>query len=395
MSSTSELVGLASALLQSSQPEKALELLAPHAEAKQDDVIYLQSFGETLLENNQVETAYQVLARACELDPEALKGIEKFLYFGQIIGGQDGINYIDIGLRRLQEQLDIINGNAEVNDEILIELGKIYQTREEISTYLIKKFNQGIFAEIEIWMTDLCMEEPAESQCDSLINKSIELDSQNPEAWSLLASIRISQQRPEDAKIALSKSWDLFQERKARLEESRENNDNTEGEEEQDGFDVSMEYVELLQPLLTLSKLAIELELYEIAIQSASSCQDINETLLESYYYEGLACLLHAKNLYVSQNSINQDYREFKLPLKKIPEDKSETGLLIQSFIDDSRMALTNGFKLTQSDEENDEEVVEQVNELLNEVGGPIMSELMPKRGGEDEEGWENEIEYD
>ncbi|CAH2352855.1 assembly chaperone of RPL4 [[Candida] railenensis] len=386
MSATSELVGLASALLQSSQAEKALELLAPHAEAKQNDVSYLQAFGETLLENNQVETAYQVLTHGCDLDPNASKGVEKFLYLGQIIGGQDGINYIDVGLRRFEEQLNIVTSNDESveADEILVELGKIYTTKDAIAKYLIKKLNQGIFAEIEIWMTDLCMEPEAESRCDGLITKSLAIDDKNAESWSLLASIRISQQRPEDAKEALAKSWELFNEKKTDLEEAAQQQTTN---ADADNFDVGLEYVELLQPLLTLSKLAIESELYEIAIQAASSSQDIDESLLDAYYYEGLANLLEAKRLYCVKEGKKKDYRDIKLP-KTVGDSE------IQAFIDDSRIALTNGYKISQVDDsEVDEEVVEQVNELLKEVGGVLMSELMPKRAGDDEDnGWEDEI---
>ncbi|CAK7905743.1 assembly chaperone of RPL4 [[Candida] anglica] len=387
--STVELVGKASALLQSSQAERALELLAPHASNKQDDVVYLQTFGEALLENNQVETAYQVLIRGCELDPEAEHGTEKFLYLGQIIGGVDGLNYIDAGLTRLESQLKCIEDDSITPDAALVELGKIYSTKNSIASYLIKKLNQGIFAKIEIWMTDLCMEPEAESQCDNLITSSLKWDTENPEAWSLLASIRISQQRSADAQEALVKAWSLFQIKKTTLEDAASKSQQPGHSDESGDFDVNMEYAELLQPLLTLAKLAIESELYEIAISASSGSQDINESLLESYYYEGLACLLQAKKLHVAANKSGEDYREIQL--------SSSTDEEAQSFLEDARIALTHGFKLCQGDaSEMDEEVAAQVNELLNEVGGPLMSELLPKRGGAEEyEGWEEDIESD
>ncbi len=393
MSTTGELVGLASALLQSSQPEKALELLAPHAEQKQDDVAYLQAFGETLLENNQVEPAYQVLVRACELDAEAVQGSEKFLYLGQIIGGRDGVDYIDTGLRRLEQQMQVVVANdpEAQRDSNLVALAQVYPTKDAVVQYFIKKLNQGIFAQIEIWMTDLCMEPEAEGQCDALITKSLELDSLNAELWSLLASIRISQQRNADAAEALRKSWDLFEAKKTKLEEAQ-NADS----EDTDAFDVGVEYAEMLQPLLTLSKLAIELELYEIAAQAASASQDINESMLDAYYYEGLAHILEARRLYCTDRLVKTDYRETPLPK---PEAKgAQLSSPIQAFVDDARTALTNGYKIMNSSDEVraelDEDVVEQVNALLEELGGPLMSELLPKREVE-EEGWEEEITSD
>ena len=53
-------------------------------------------------------------------------------------------------------------------------------------------------------------EEDAEQKCEEYLNKAIELDSSNPEVYQLLASVRLSQQRNDDAKIALEKSLDLW-----------------------------------------------------------------------------------------------------------------------------------------------------------------------------------------
>lgn len=215
-----ELVGQARALLQTLQAEKALELLQPSLESQAQNVSFLQIYGETLLENNDLETAYDVLARACELDPSAEAGSEKFFYLGQMVGGAQGLNALDIGLTKLKNQLSLVQNDAGEDDAVLIELSKLYSTKDSLISYLIKKLNQGIFAEIEIWMTDMCMEEEAESKCDELIDYSLSLDVNNPEALSLLSSIRISQQRNDDAKESLLKSWDLFREKKTRLEES-------------------------------------------------------------------------------------------------------------------------------------------------------------------------------
>ncbi|KAK6203210.1 uncharacterized protein RJT21DRAFT_119350 [Scheffersomyces amazonensis] len=379
------LVARARALLQSSQSEKALEILTPDFETYNADVNYLQIFGETLLENNDLENAYEVLVKACELDPTAENGVEKFFYLGQIIGGHDGIDSLNVGLQKLQNQLEIINSNT--TDKLLIELSTLYKTKESLISYLIKKLNQGIFAKIEIWMTDLCMEDEAETQCNELINYSLQLDNQNPEALSLLSSIRISQQRNEEAKQALLKSWELFQIKKSQLEEAA----NKHQQEDIDSFEVGLEYVDLIQPLLTLAKFAIELELYDITITIVSNVQDINENILDTYYYEALANLFSAKQLLNSQTPHEEDYREIDTELlvkSTIPE--------IQSLLKDIKSSLTQGYKIINSDNlvaDLDPGLIEQVELLLKQVGGPVMSELLPTRANEDEEGWEDEIE--
>lgn len=393
MSQISQLIADARALLQFSQAEKALELLTPIFESNSCNVPFLQIFGETLLENNDLENAYNILIKACELDPTGDQGTEKFLYLGQIIGGSDGLKYLDNGLNKLSVQLNAVNEDKGEDDNILVELSKVYKTKEQLQKYFIKKLNQGIFAKIEIWMTDLCMEPEAEDQCNDLIAYSLELDDQNPESLSLLSSIRISQQRVDEAKEALKTSWTLFQDKKTKLEEAANNLQiDSEEKNQSDSFEVGLEYMELIQPLLTLARFAIELELYEIAITISSNSQDINENILESYYYEALANILSAKQIaYKIQSSNVEDYRD--LEIKELMKSQNSD---IKAFIDEAKSALTQGYKITQTDSvDADPELIDQVLSLVDEVGGPIISELMPQRLEAEEEGWEEEINSD
>ncbi|EMG46098.1 hypothetical protein G210_3670 [Candida maltosa Xu316] len=380
MSNTNtEIIPQARAFLSTSQPEKALEILLPFLESEKETVEYLSILGETFLENNELEKAYETLSRACELDPECDKGFEKFLYLGQIIGGEDGLNYINIALNKLSTLL-----NSEDN------------TKQHDKSFIINKLNSGIFSEIEIWMTDLCMEEEAENKCNELIEHSLGLDNNNPEAYSLLSSIRISQQRDQEAIEALNKSWELFQLKKTRLEEmanKKPTGDKPEDDEEQDSFEIGMEYVELIQPLITLSRYAIELEQYDQAIQISLNIQDINDNILDAYYIESLANIFKCKKII---DPSNENYKDIELGL--VLQSTNEE---VQSIIQEVKSSLTSGYKIINSDvgEEFDGGLIEQMNQLINELGGPVMSELMPSRRSnkdeEDEEGWEDEIVSD
>ena len=91
MTTLDEIVGNSRALIQTAQTEEALAYLTPFLEQFAKDVTFLQVYGEALLENNNLETGFEVLSQACSLDPDALKGTEKFFYVGQIIGGSDGL----------------------------------------------------------------------------------------------------------------------------------------------------------------------------------------------------------------------------------------------------------------------------------------------------------------
>ena len=55
----SEIITQARALLQTSQPEKALELLLSQIDTNKESVPYLSLLGQTYLENNQVQEAYK------------------------------------------------------------------------------------------------------------------------------------------------------------------------------------------------------------------------------------------------------------------------------------------------------------------------------------------------
>lgn len=379
-----QIIARARALLQSSQEQKALELLSPEVTKNPECVPLLELFGETLLEVNDVEGAYGILMKAVELDSDASQGVEKFMYLGQIIGGQDGCGYLDIALTKLQEQLTKVIENKGEDDAVLVELAKVYGNHESLSVYLIKKLNQGIFAEIEIWMTDLCMEPEAEQKCDELISYSLTLDDQNPEALSLLALIRISQQRNDEAKEALHQSWELFQKKKLALEVQQ----NQEGEE------ASFEYIELVQPLLGLARFAIELGMYELVPSICGGIADINDNALDCYYYEALAHILKARLLFSQENPSDEDYRELDIMKVKASENAE-----IQNCIAEAKSALTQGYRVINSAdvESSDPDVVDQVNEMLAALGGPNMSELMPERrtNDEEDEGWEDEIVSD
>ncbi|RLV92998.1 Assembly chaperone of RPL4 [Spathaspora sp. JA1] len=378
---STEIISQARALLETSQPEQALTLLTQHLQANVESIEFLSVYGETLLETNQLEQAYQVLSKACEMDPDANQGVEKFLYLGQIIGGSDGLDYINIALNKLSTYLQDLQSGKKTPEEL-----KQYGNEDKLRLWLIEKLNSGIFSEIEVWMTDLCMEPEAESKCQELIDYSLSLDDTNPEAYSLLASIRISQQRNEEAVVALEKSWELFQIKKTNLEQAA--NATT---EDVNAFEIGMEYVELIQPLLTLSRFAMELELYDSAILIASNVQDINDSILDSYYIEALANLFKAKRQLPVQQ--DQDYRD--IDIKTLQQTNNEE---ISTILNQVRSSLTQGYKVINSaaGEDCDPGLVDQVNELLTELGGPIMSELMPKRGDDEEvEGWEDEIQSD
>lgn len=363
-----DIIADSSELMAQSQPEQALKLLEDNLPSYQENPVYLQSLGEALLENSNVEKAVTILQRACELDPEVAQGVEKYLYLGQILGGNEGLKLLQKGVTKLLNELEILGKvDPKTADASLQLLFAAYKTEDGIRKYLVSKLDQGIFDIIEIWMTDLCTEPEAENQCENWIQKVLQIDPQNPEAWSLLASIRISQQRGQEAVESINKSSELFSAKKQQLEDASSNT-----ESGIDDAELQMEYIGLAEPMLTLAKYAMEMGLFEQAASIASSVQDINDQSVDSYYLEGFANYLNAKRiqngLTVEQGrQISEDYSKF--PLNTSATDESAT------LLKDARYAFTNGFKLLQIDdvaEATDPDIKHTIHELLGQLGGPL-----------------------
>lgn len=103
------------------------------------------------------------------------------------------------------------------------------------------------------------------------------IDSTHPESYSTLASIRISQQRQGDARIAVQQAWELF---KSSAESQRLNQSlSVDGSDE----------VSQITALKNLTRLSIETELYDIAEDVCKRILSLDEDIAEVWYLSGLA----------------------------------------------------------------------------------------------------------
>jgi tetratricopeptide (TPR) repeat protein len=212
---------------------------------KQDEnnLAALHLLGEVLLEAGEPAKAYEVLQRCAAMDPTGQRGgIEKYLWLGQLAGGHEGVAWFEKGMSGLREQLD--------------------QNPED--SLLKRKMVKALCSIIEIWMTDLCMEPEAEQSCEALITEAMMTDDGLPEAWSVLGSIRISQQRNDEAREALERSWRLFQ-------ASR---------------DVGPEDI---PSLIRLAQSMMEMEQYELVLDVTAGVHQLDDQVGDPYYLNGLA----------------------------------------------------------------------------------------------------------
>lgn len=389
------LIHRASVLLPT-DPEQALDDLLGFKSTYENSPLYLQTLGEAYLENSDVESAYTILSKACELDPIAQEGIEKFFHLGQIVGGENGVQLLEVGVAKLINQAQILQslstGEIQVDDSLdssVKILLQAYGSEERIGEYIISKMTQGIAAIVEIWMTDLCMLPQAEEECEKWTSTLSDMCFENPETHSIIASVRISQQKPQEAVKEIEISWKLFQNKKQSLEDIANTSNNIDPDE------IEMMYIEMYQPLVTLAKYAIELGMFELAADISSSARDINEDGVEALYVEGFANYLEAlriqSNTPVTESSaIGREFEKYVLNKDIANTDPSF------EFINTSRLALSSAVKALHNREmaaQIDEELQTTIKDLLEKVGGFLLKEK--DTSGIDETNWENEIQDD
>lgn len=356
------------------EPDRALQILLDYQSTYANEPLYLQSLGEAYLEINDVETAYNVLKKACELDQQAQNGVEKFLHLGQIIGGTDGVNLLEIGIAELIRELEMINQQQEPsidNDNIQI-LIEAYQTPEKIVEYLIVKLTGAIAALIEIWMTDLCMEPQAESECEKWCNVLLDTSNGNGQTHSLVASVRISQQKFDDATEEINIAWQMFQEKKEKLEQLA----NDSSISNQDTSDSEAEYLELHDQLLALSKHAFECGLFSLASDISTAAREINEDSVDAAYLEGFSNYLEAIRLQenIAESDSWKISREFEQYTLQPPTPSSIEAELVSN----SQLALSAAVKsLYNKDiaDNCDPELQNTIHALLEKVGGFLARE--------------------
>ncbi|KAJ3017909.1 hypothetical protein HKX48_003278 [Thoreauomyces humboldtii] len=135
--------------------------------------------------------AIDAFQRAVELDVQG-KEYEPLLYLGQMGGG---------GL----ESLEWYRRGVEV-----IERRMVGEDDERERMLMEKKMSDALCSMAEIFMTDCCDEPDAEASCERYALRACEVAPSNPDAYSTLASLRLSQCRPDDARTAIQTSMDLW-----------------------------------------------------------------------------------------------------------------------------------------------------------------------------------------
>jgi len=159
--------------------------------------------GEACLELGDTDMARKHFETAVSADPDGALpedeggGVVKFLYLAQLsdTGGIDSVRWFERGAAALRQQLSETDASGTAAD----------------ASAKRQKLAEILCAVAEVYMTDLSHEVDCEERCEALVTEATLLAPECPDVWQTLASVRISQNREADAKMALERSIALWE----------------------------------------------------------------------------------------------------------------------------------------------------------------------------------------
>lgn len=218
------LLAQAATLLSQGDVDKALKPAtnALHLIDKDDDLDpeaalpALNLLGEISVELSDIEAARNYFLRAAQIDEDGEVseeyggGAEKFLWLAQLSeeGGRDSVGWFEKGAMTLRLQIQDLSDSSTLSKLKSGELEMVQILLEEKR----RKLATALCSVVEVYMTDLSWEEDAEQTCEALVTEATMVAPGYAEPWQTLASVRISQERIDDAKAALKRSMELWKE---------------------------------------------------------------------------------------------------------------------------------------------------------------------------------------
>ncbi|XP_068223940.1 uncharacterized protein [Palaemon carinicauda] len=343
-----------------------------------DNVFALETSASLCLEVGNFYGAKHCLGRAITVQPE--EGYSKYLSMAQLLGGKDSLQCYLKGIELMKSQLDNLQPTA-VNENSLCddaekpdeeddtemetatakrdEEESVEETEEEreneppsssssachpdesqnMKSSLVHQMSSAYCSVAELFMTDLCDEEDAETQCQTNISKAIEVDPSNPEAYQSMASYLLVKQEVEQAKENIQKSIELWLPKYKAVEE---------GKAVAGSFD-PVEVCPLSYPTrLNTAKILIEIEDHDHAIDVLEGLAEEDDSVVDTWYLMGWSAYLRG-----------EEHR------------------------DNARYLLHRAMEAHKANPTDDAQLIEHLEELLAELG-PLPEEAAQDEDDED-----------
>ncbi|RXK38994.1 hypothetical protein M231_03724 [Tremella mesenterica] len=256
------------------------------------DVSTLIEKAHSLLAQSNFEVAIKILKKVIQLQPDNLEGRE-LLGVAELEGGDE-----DVGREHLLSLFPPHTPNPPQTHSPYLYLAQSAENPHEALGYYstaaamiendlkesqlskeeeVEKRGMAVtalVAMIEIWMSDLCFEDAAETNCDALISRAISISPNDPEVRLSLASIRMSQQRTEEAETVVMGLYDEIKEKQP--------------------FDESLP---ALPVRLNLTRQLLEHHLHLPALDIVQTIREEDSLNVEGAYLEGWALYLRGEAL--------------------------------------------------------------------------------------------------
>ena len=355
-----ELYAAALTLVEQSQPDEALKKAQKLWQQVQNGDVSetlpaLNLLGEICIELGNGDAAKGYFEQAVGLDPhgnvpEAMGGgAEKFLWLAQLCeeGGKQSVKWFERGAKALQVEIANLEGGkglAGVDEETLLI------TRMEKK----QKLANALCGIVEVYMTDLSWEDDAEARCENLITEAMSVeDETSPEVLQTFASVRLSQQKKEDAQAALERSIETWKD-----------------------LDPEDPSVPDFATRISLSRLLMEAEMENQAMEVLNRLVQEDDQSVEAWYLGGWCQYLIAEREKASSSNQNPGNEETK------------SNSSVEKTIEGSRHWLKTSIKLYELLDYEDERLLEHAKELvagLDTVLGPEDEQAEGEEQYEDE----------
>lgn len=134
--------------------------------------------GEMFVDAGEYAKAVMAFEHSVQLAPE--ESHTKYMFLGQLKTGREALEMYERGCALLNLKRNEVENSA----------AQLCQTKVAMA---------------ELWLTDLCMEPNAEQQCELALQQAMAYDPENLEGMQTLASFKMSQNKPEEAKQLLQR----------------------------------------------------------------------------------------------------------------------------------------------------------------------------------------------
>ncbi|KAM9994784.1 hypothetical protein ACTFIY_000957 [Dictyostelium cf. discoideum] len=211
--------------------DKALSSFENALKLDPTNTLVMDTIGEILVENGDIEKAKTYFLKSIKTDPE--DSPSKYMNLGQLVGGDDALNCYRKGIEIMERELKQLikeqgskyndlqhiprplkssisggGGDDEDNGDNIVydesdEDDPIIQLKQQLCSALCSIS--------ELYLTDQCFDDDAEDQCESNLKRAIGYSPNSPEPYSLMASMKISQVKNQEAIEYLNKSYQLWE----------------------------------------------------------------------------------------------------------------------------------------------------------------------------------------